>query len=169
MKTPDEWMREFEDRIASAKAKAAAVEQGLATAQGSASSKDGAVSVTVAPNGSLTDVRLTPEAMRKSHTQLATEIMEVARTAQRAAAVQVAKTFEEVGGAGSETYRLITQYVPPPEEEDRADRPRYGFEQERDTDEDSPAVPRREPLRPAVPRQDPDDTDFSDRSIFGEN
>ena len=168
MKTPDEWMRDFETKIADAQAKATAVERGLASAQGSASSKDGAVSVTVAPNGSLTNVALTAEAMRKSHTQLATEIMGVARQAQRAAAVRVAETFEQAGGAGSETYRMITEYLPPAEQDEQVpERSRYGFEQERDVDEGSPVVSHREPPQRARPRpEEDDDPDFNDRSIL---
>lgn len=163
MKTPDEWMREFETKIADAQAKAAAIQDGLSSAQGSASSKDGAVSVTVAPNGALTDVRLTAEAMQKSHTQLAAEIVAVARQAQRAAAVHVAETFEQVEGAGSETYRLITEYLPPAEEEDEPDRPWYGYEQEPDSAE----APRREPPQRPAPRRDAtEDDDFNGGSIF---
>jgi DNA-binding protein YbaB len=163
VKTPDEWMREFETKIADAQAKAAAIQDGLSSAQGSASSKDGAVSVTVAPNGALTDVRLTAEAMQKSHTQLAAEIVAVARQAQRAAAVHVAETFEQVEGAGSETYRLITEYLPPAEEEDEPDRPWYGYEQEPDSAE----APRREPPQRPAPRRDAtEDDDFNGGSIF---
>ncbi len=159
MKTPDEWMREFETKIADAQAKAAAVQQGLASASGSASSKDGAVSVSVSPTGALTDLRLTPEAMDKSHTQLAAEIVAVARQAQRAAALQVAETFEQVGGAGSETYQMITQYLPEPEEdEEDSSQPWYGYEQE--AVEEAPARPHR-----PVPRPGEED-DFGGGSIF---
>lgn len=165
MKTPDEWMREFETKIADAQAKAAAVQQGLASAQGSASSKDGAVSVTVAPNGSLTDLRLTAEAMQKSHAQLAAEIMAVARQAQRAAAVHVAETFEQVGGAGSETYRMITEYVPPPEQdEDSPEQPWYGYEQEPDAEQ--PASRRESPHRAVPRRATNEEEDFGGGSIF---
>ncbi|GAA2695379.1 MULTISPECIES: YbaB/EbfC family nucleoid-associated protein [Actinosynnema] len=164
MKTPEEWMRDFEAKIADAQAKAAAVQEGLATAGGSASSDDGSVTVTVAPNGALTDVRLTEAAMRKSHTQLSAELVEIARKAQRGAAVQVAGVFEAVNGAGSETYRVITEYLPPPEEEQAAafgDRPpRIAFNEEYET-----AAPPPRPRPAARPRPDEDD-DFSDDSIF---
>ncbi|MBB5956003.1 DNA-binding protein YbaB [Saccharothrix tamanrassetensis] len=171
MKTPDEWMREFEAKIADAKVKAEAVQRGLESAQGTASSKDGAVTVTVAPNGALTDVRLTADAMRKSHAQLSAEIVAVARQAQRSAAVQVAETFEAVNGTDSETYRLITEYLPPDEEqeEDALERPRYAFEQEFDGGSPPPPQPppRREPPRRTAPRDGvDDDRDFSSESIF---
>jgi DNA-binding protein YbaB len=154
-------MREFEAKIADAKQKAEAVQQGLAAAQGTAVSKDGAVAVTVAPNGALTDVRLSADAMRRSHTQLASEIVAVARQAQRSAAVQVAETFQAVNGADSETYRLITEYLPPAEDE--PERPRYAFEQELDAEK---PVRRDPPPRKPAPRPGQDDGDFSDESIF---
>ncbi|GAA1269732.1 YbaB/EbfC family nucleoid-associated protein [Saccharothrix xinjiangensis] len=83
MKTPEEWMRDFEAKIADARAKAAVVQEGLANAGGSASSDDGVVTVVVAPNGALTDVELTDAALRKSPAQLSAEIVEVARKARR--------------------------------------------------------------------------------------
>nr|WP_042188905.1 YbaB/EbfC family nucleoid-associated protein [Kibdelosporangium sp. MJ126-NF4]CEL18533.1 hypothetical protein [Kibdelosporangium sp. MJ126-NF4]CTQ98017.1 hypothetical protein [Kibdelosporangium sp. MJ126-NF4] len=173
MKTPDEWMRDFESKIADAQAKAAAVQQGLANAEGSASSKDGTVTITVAPTGALTNVRLTAEAMRMSHSQLAAEIMAVARSAQRSAAVQVAETFEQVNGAGSESYRLITEYLPPAEEEqddEDLERRQYGFEDGSDTAEQpQPQAPTQAPAPPRRPASRPDesdDTEFGSGSIF---
>ncbi|WP_051773328.1 YbaB/EbfC family nucleoid-associated protein [Saccharothrix sp. NRRL B-16314] len=164
MKTPDEWMRDFETKIADAQAKAAAVQEGLAGAGGSASSNDGFVTVTVAPNGALTDVRLTDGAMRKSAAQLSAEIVEVARKAQRGAAVKVAETFSAVNGTDSETYRVITEYLPPAEDEQDQDeqRPRYTFNEEYEATAPPPPPPL---VRRPAPRDDGDD-DFSDNSIF---
>jgi len=163
VKTPDEWMREFEAKIADAQRKAAAVQEGLASAQGSATSKDGSISVTVAPNGALTDLRFTADVMRRSHTQLAAEVVAVAREAQRAAAVQVAETFGAIEGTDSETYRVITEYLPEPVE-DEPERPRYAFEQELDGPAARSDPP---PRRSAPPRPvDDDDRDFSSESIF---
>nr|WP_225955027.1 YbaB/EbfC family nucleoid-associated protein [Kibdelosporangium phytohabitans] len=162
-------MRDFESKIADAQAKAAAVQQGLANAEGSASSKDGTVTVTVAPTGALTNLRLTAEAMRLSHSQLAAEIMAVARTAQRSAATQVAETFEQVNGAGSESYQLIAEYLPPAEEQDEEElEPRqYGFEDGSDNAEQPPAPPRPEPpRRPAARPDETDDPEFGNGSIF---
>ncbi|WP_197288424.1 YbaB/EbfC family nucleoid-associated protein [Nocardia sp. NRRL S-836] len=163
MKTPEEWMRDFEAKIAQAQAKAAAVQEGLAQAGGSASSKDGAVTVTVAPNGALTGLELTADAMRKSPGQLSGEILEIARKAQRGAAVKVAETFGAVEGEGSETYRLITEYLPPPEEEEQPQASGYAFNEEY---EERP-VPPPPPVRRPAPRPSVDeDEDFGDSSIY---
>lgn len=162
MKTPEEWMRDFEAKIAEAQAKAAAVGEGLARAGGSASSSDGAITVSVAPNGALTGLELTAEAMRKPHGQLSGEILEIARKAQRGAAVKVAETFGAVGGEGSETYRMITEYLPPPEEEEQPRAPGYVFNEE--YEERAAAPP---PVRRPAPRAGVDeDDDFGGDSIF---
>ncbi|MGW5054861.1 YbaB/EbfC family nucleoid-associated protein [Actinokineospora sp. NPDC004072] len=167
MKTPEEWMREFEGRIADAKAKAAAIQQGLANAAGSASSADGAVTVSVAPTGALTDLRLTPAALAKTPAALSAEIMAVARKAQRSAAHQVADAFAVAGGAGSETYRLITDYLPPEEEPaPEPARPEQARFVPQPLAEEAPPPPPARPRRPAPPPRDDDDGDFSDESIF---
>jgi DNA-binding protein YbaB len=157
VKTPEEWMRDFEAKIADAQAKAAAVQEGLAQAGGSASSKDGTIRVSVAPNGALTGLELTADAMRKSHGQLSAEILEIARNAQRGAAVKVAETFGAVEGEGSETYRLITEYLPPPEEEEQPQAPAYAFNEEYEERAATTAPPAR---RPAPRPRDDDDEDF---------
>jgi len=164
VKTPEEWMRDFEAKIADAQAKAAAVQEGLAQAGGSASSSDGTIRVSVAPNGALTGLELTADAMRKSHGQLSGEILEIARKAQRGAAVKVAETFGAVEGEGSETYRMITEYLPPPEEEEQQQAPAYAFNEEYEERAATVAPP---PARRSAPRPSTDeDEDFGDNSIF---
>lgn len=164
MKTPEEWMRDFEAKISEAQAKAAAVQEGLAQAGGSASSNDGSITVSVAPNGALTGLELTADAMRKSHSQLSGEILEIARKAQRGAAVKVAETFGAVEGEGSETYRLITEYLPPPEEDEQPAAPDYEFNEEYEERAATAAPP---PVRRPAPRPSADeDEDFGDNSIF---
>ncbi|MEU3647782.1 YbaB/EbfC family nucleoid-associated protein [Lentzea sp. NPDC034063] len=166
MKTPEEWMRDFEAKIADAQAKAAAVQEGLAQAGGSASSNDGAITVTVAPNGALTGLELTADAMRKSHAQLSGEILEIARKAQRGAAVKVADTFAAVEGEGSETYRMITEYLPPPEEEEQPKPAGYAFNEEYEERAATAAPPPPPPVRRPAPRPSDDDDDFGGDSIF---
>ncbi|CRK61183.1 hypothetical protein [Alloactinosynnema sp. L-07] len=159
MKTPEEWMRDFDATIADARAKAATFQQSFDHAGATAASDDGAVTITVSPTGALTDIRLTAAAMGKSHTQLSSELMSIARKAQRSAAVNVAEAFESVNGADSPTYQMITEYLPEPEQKDEAVNlaPRHKFGPE----DEQPAPPSRAP----APRRD-DDGDFSDESIF---
>lgn len=165
MKTPDEWMRDFEGKIAAAQAKAAMVQEGMAGAASSASSDDGAVTVAVAANGALTDVRLTPAAMGKSHAALSAEIMTVARKAQRSAAAKVAEVFEAAHGPESETLRAITEYVPPEEETPAPqERHRPGFVEEMQPPPTQP--PRAKPRRADPSVNSLDDGDFSDESMI---
>ncbi|MGH3860810.1 YbaB/EbfC family nucleoid-associated protein [Actinokineospora sp.] len=158
-------MRDFEGKIAAAQAKAAMVQDGLAGAASSASSDDGAITVAVAANGALTDVRLTPAAMGKSHTALSAELMAVARKAQRSAATKVAEVFEAAHGPESETLRAITEYMPPPEEEAPAaqERHRPGFIEEM---QPPPQPPKARPRRPDPGVNSLDDGDFSDESAI---
>ncbi|WP_330272817.1 YbaB/EbfC family nucleoid-associated protein [Lentzea sp. NBC_00516] len=166
MKTPEEWMRDFEAKIADAQAKAAAVQEGLAQAGGSAASDDGTIIVTVAPNGALTGLELSAGAMKKSHAQLSGEILEIARKAQRGAAVKVADTFAAVEGEGSETYRMITEYLPPPEEEEQPKPAGYAFNEEYE-ERAATAAPPPPPVRRPAPRPSADeDDDFGGDSIF---
>lgn len=167
MKTPEEWMRDFEAKIADAQAKAAAVQEGLAQAGGSASSNDGAITVSVAPNGALTGLTLTEAAMRKAPGQLSGEILEIARKAQRGAAVKVAEAFGAIEGTGSETYRVITEYLPPPEEEEQQQgQSGYAFNEEYE-ERAATAAPPPPPVRRPAPRpSDDEDDDFGGGSIY---
>ncbi|OLR92917.1 YbaB/EbfC family nucleoid-associated protein [Actinokineospora bangkokensis] len=124
MKSPDEWLRDFEVRVADAKERSERLRDELSRAGGAASSADGAVSVRVSPNGALEGLRLGPEAARRSPERLAAEIMATARAAQRAAAAKVVEAFEGVGEGGSETLRVITDYLPAPGEDDVPPPPR---------------------------------------------
>jgi hypothetical protein len=122
--------------------------------------------VSVAPNGALTGLELTADAMRKSHAQLSGEILEIARMAQRGAAVKVAETFAAVEGEGSETYRMITEYLPPPEEEEQPKAPGYAFNEEYE-ERAAAAPPPPPPARRPAPRPNTDeDDDFGGDSIF---
>jgi DNA-binding protein YbaB len=123
---PQSWLADFEARVASAKAKAEQFSESLSSAGASATSSDGLVTVTVAPNGSLANLRISDAALRdRSGSQLSELVLRTARDAQRAAANRVLEAFTELGGADSEATKMLTGFVPPPEEpEPNAARPR---------------------------------------------
>jgi DNA-binding protein YbaB len=100
--TPDEWLANFEAKVADVRQKAAAFKENLAASGATETSADGALRVSVAPNGALTDVAIADSAMRGSGAALAAEIMRLAREAQRAAAVRVAAAFVPLAGADPE-------------------------------------------------------------------
>jgi DNA-binding protein YbaB len=102
--------------MASAKEKATKFAENLNSAGATATSQEGGVTVTVAPNGSLTDLRIADAALRSgSGSRLAAEIMRTTREAQRQAATHVVAAFTELGGDSSEATKMLTGWVPPPE------------------------------------------------------
>ena len=113
-----EWVAEFESRLAAAREKAEKFAESLNTAGTTVSAKDGSVTVSVAPNGSLTDLRISDSALRSgSGAQLAALVMRTAREAQRQAAARLVESFSALGGVDSEATKMLTGYVPPPEPE----------------------------------------------------
>lgn len=155
MPTPEEWLAKFNATIADVKAKTETFQRELEQSGATESTPDGTLSVTVAPNGSLTELRIDDDAWRGSGAELSNKIMRLARKAQRAAAVHVVEAFAPLG-ADSDAMHMITGYLPEPEEEDEEpEQQGYAFEQET-------APP---PARPDPPRRPPrggDDDDFDD-------
>lgn len=139
MVDPQSWLAGFEARVASAKAKAEQFSESLNSAGASATSRDGLVTVTVAPNGSLANLRISDAALRdRSGTQLSELVLRTAREAQRAAANHVLTAFTELGGTDSEATRMLTGFVPPPEEQEpNAGPPRRSADRAGDDTEDN--------------------------------
>lgn len=174
-------MANFNATIADVKAKTEVFQENLEHAGATESSPDGSLRVTVAPNGSLTDLRIDESAWRGSGAELAGKIMNLSRKAQRAAAVNVAEAFAPLGGPDSEALHMVTGYIPEPEEDDEEEQAGYAFEAEA-TPPAPPAPPRppdpytsappsvEPPLRPNRPPRGAatDDDDFGNEQIFGD-
>jgi DNA-binding protein YbaB len=122
--TPDEWLASFEATVADVQRKAAAFKENLETAGATEQSPDGSVRVTVAPDGALIGLSIADSAMRRSGAELATQIMDLARQAQRAAAANVAASFAPLTGA------------PPPPPPAALPQPRPATARGRATDDD---------------------------------
>lgn len=162
--TPEEWLANFETKIADVREKAEEFRVGLEASGTTVASPDGTIRVGVAPNGSLTDLQLTDTALAgKSGAKLAEEILKLARKAQRGAAVNVAAAFAPLGG-DSEAMHMVTGYVPPEEpEEPPAPEP---YQERRLWQHDEPATPPPPPVRrPSRPPRD-DDDDFGDNTFL---
>jgi len=164
--TPDEWLDRFNATIADVKAKTEAFQQNLEQAGATETSPDGSLSVTVAPNGSLTNLRIDESAWRGSGAELAGKIMQLARKAQRAAAVNVAEAFAPLG-ADSEAMHMVTGYIPEPEEDEEPEGPGYAFDEETAARPPEP-TPSPPVSRPEPPRRRPrtDDEDFGEDDLF---
>lgn len=101
MVTPEEWLANFEAKVAEVRQKTAEFKQNLEASGVTETSADGALRVTVAPNGALTGLSIDDAAMRNSGGELAGQIMRLAHRARRAAAVNVAAAFGPLAGVDS--------------------------------------------------------------------
>jgi hypothetical protein len=99
---------------------AAALADRVATLRASASGADGAVLVTVASSGNVTDLELDERSLGLGAPGLAAEILRTIRRAQSALAGQVADAVEATVGAETETGKAVldsfTQRFPEPGE-----------------------------------------------------
>ena len=176
--TPEEWLANFEAKVADVQQKAAEFKENLERSGATESAADGSLRVTVAPNGALTELSISDSAMRGSGSELAAQIMKLARRAQRSAAVHVAEAFAPLAGENSESLRMVTGYLPPEDDEPEqtngggTGRAGYAFMDERQ-DPEPPTRSGEPPSRPSRPRStatgrdDQDDEDFGNEQIFG--
>jgi DNA-binding protein YbaB len=169
--TPEEWLANFEAKIADVQQKTAAFKENLEASGATESSADGSLRVTVAPNGALTDLSIDETAMRRTGGELAGQIMQLARKAQRSAAVHVAEAFAPLAGEDSESLHMVVGYLPPEEEEEDqpTDSTGYTFTDEQPDAAEPPRRPPAEPpSRPHRQRSTGDDDDeFGEDQIFG--
>ncbi|QFZ23318.1 YbaB/EbfC family nucleoid-associated protein [Saccharothrix syringae] len=138
---PQQWLDNFEARVADLQRKSADIQEGLAGSQATVASPDGAVTVTVGPNGGLLDIRLGHRATELGASRLTALIMQTARAAQKQAAQQVMAVFEPLG-AGTEAMRMISDAIP--DDEDAVDERDYAEPEP----EPEPAPPPPAPVRP---------------------
>jgi DNA-binding protein YbaB len=96
----------------------------------SASSRDGAVEVTVAGSGVMTDLKLDERVRSRTAAEIAAEVLAVMRRAQGSLAVRVAEIADETVGADSETGRAVVDGfarrfpAPADDDDDRSGEPR---------------------------------------------
>lgn len=163
--TPEEWLAKFNATIADVKAKTEAFQHDLEQSGATETSPDGSLSVTVAPNGSLTNLRIDESAWRGNGAELANKIMHLARKAQRAAAVNVAEAFAPLG-ADSEAMHMITGYIPEAEDDEEEAGASYEFAEEARPGDPPPPRQVEPPRRPSRPQRGGDDEDFGDEDLF---
>lgn len=143
---PYAWVNDFKTRAAELQRKNAEVQENLAAVSGTASSKDGAVKVTVGPNGGLMNLQLGHRAVELGAPRLTALILETARQAQKNAATQVIEAFRPIG-EGTQAMAMITDVV----EEEFGEEPEEEHALERIEEDDAPAA---SPApAPAEPRQ----------------
>jgi DNA-binding protein YbaB len=149
---PYAWVNDFKTRAAELQRKNAEVQENLGAVSGTASSKDGAVKVTVGPNGGLMNLQLGHRAVELGAPRLTALILETARQAQKNAATQVIEAFRPIG-EGTQAMAMITDVV----EQEFGDEPEEEHALERIEEDDSPSAPAPPaspvPPAPSEPRQ----------------
>jgi DNA-binding protein YbaB len=139
---PTQWVEEYEAKLADLKKKSEDLEENFANASATVQSKDGAVTVTVGPNGGLQNLVLGHRAVELGAAKLTAVILETARKAQKQAAQQVLELFKPLG-EGTEAYRMVSDAIPQDDDEDD--------EIEEAAPEPAPAPPVAKPAAPAQP------------------
>ena len=87
-------LRSFEERVQ----QISQAQEKLRELQGTARSGDGAITVTVSPAGAVLDLRLSPDAMKRSHTALQQDILKAIRLATANAAQRMDTELEPILG-----------------------------------------------------------------------
>ncbi|MCX6465486.1 MAG: YbaB/EbfC family nucleoid-associated protein [Pseudonocardiales bacterium] len=93
-----QWLAEHQQRLADLRVRAERVRTEVAAVTGSATSPDGAVTVTVAPGGALRGLRLAPRAEELTRTQLAALVVATAAEATAAAGRRVEEVVAPLRG-----------------------------------------------------------------------
>lgn len=114
---PYGWVEAYEARMADLKQKSEDLTENFAAAGATVTSKDGAVTVTVGPNGGLQNLQLGHRAVELGGPRLTALILETARAAQKQAANQVLELFAPLG-EGTEAYRMVSDSIPDDEVEE---------------------------------------------------
>ena len=160
---PYQWVEEYEAKLADLKQKSENLTENFAAASATVTSKDGAVTVTVGPNGGLQNLQLGHRAIELGGPRLTALILETARRAQKQAATQVLELFKPLG-EGTEAYQMVSDSIPEDEvDEDTTDQ----YDEVDDEPEPAPAppvsrpaaAPQPAPVRGRRPADDDDDDD----------
>jgi DNA-binding protein YbaB len=124
----DDWIDSWAASVSARAQAAQELSERVSMLSVSASGRDGAVEVTVAGSGVMTDLRLDDRVLRWSADEIAAQVMSVMRRAQGTLASRVAEITDQTVGADSETGRAVVdgfaRRFPAPPEEDDEDRGR---------------------------------------------
>ncbi|WP_157985323.1 YbaB/EbfC family nucleoid-associated protein [Lentzea terrae] len=121
--TPDQWLADFEAKTAELQRNAAAFRRNLESAGTTMTTEDKSVTVTVAPNGALLDLKI------EGNAELAGKILALTRSAREGAATNVVGEFRQVvGGHAGELDTDVSVLAPPaPEQQQKPAQPEEDF------------------------------------------
>jgi DNA-binding protein YbaB len=166
MTDPHQLISDYEQRTAALLDKAEEAKSQIANLTGTATSSDGAVTVSVSAGGALLSLSFGTKADEMPKDRLAALVMSTAKRAQAQAVGQIATIMAPVIGENSEAMQFVQSQIPPidvPDEDDYTPPTPPQFvvnEEQQDAAQSSPA-PR--PVRRPV---EDDDTDYDQRSLF---
>jgi len=119
----DDWVDTWAASISERARAAQELSERVSVLSVSASGRDGAVQVTVAGSGVMTDLRMDDRVLRWPANEIAAQVMSVMRRAQASLASRVAEIADETVGADSETGRAVVdgfvrRFPEPPDDEE---------------------------------------------------
>jgi DNA-binding protein YbaB len=123
----DDWVDTWAASISARAQAAQELSERVSILSVSASGRDGAVRVTVAGSGVMTDLQLDDRVLRWPANEIAAQVMSVMRRAQASLALRVAEIADETVGADSETGRAVVdgfvrRFPEPPDDEESLSR-----------------------------------------------
>ncbi|MFL6127138.1 YbaB/EbfC family nucleoid-associated protein [Actinophytocola sp.] len=146
---PDAMLRELRQQAADLETKATQLQTDLASASATATSPDGAVTVTLSPTGALRDISFSAKTAAHKPEALGPLVMKTVRAAQREVSNRVATSLASQFG-DPETMDFISQFMPEPEPPKRDRGATEDFE--------APVLRKRQGGTPKAPeRRRPDD------------
>ncbi|WP_219418264.1 YbaB/EbfC family nucleoid-associated protein [Pseudonocardia nigra] len=110
-----QWLTSYQERLRDIRARTTAAQRALAEVSGTATSRDGAVTVTVTPGGALQQITFAERADDLTRAQLAAAVLATARQAQAEAARSAADAVAPVLGADSEAMAVLRSHFGAPE------------------------------------------------------
>jgi len=108
---PEKWFAQYDEKLQAAAASANKAEQALRDVGGSATSKDGEVTVRVTASGALAELVLRPGVRDLEPEQLARVIVETSKHAQRDAGQQVVDVMTKFVGEG-DALDAVKEHLP---------------------------------------------------------
>ncbi|GLZ32830.1 hypothetical protein Lesp02_50180 [Lentzea sp. NBRC 105346] len=166
MTNPHKLLDDYEKRTTALLERAEEAKAKIAELTGTATSQDGAVTVTVSAGGALLNLSFGSKADGMPKERLAALVMTTAKRAQAQAVGQIATIMAPVVGENSDAMRFVQEQIPPievPDEPPPVAPAQFVVNEEQQESVQTRPAPR--PSRPA-PAAENDDTDFDQRDLF---
>ncbi|MFD1147939.1 YbaB/EbfC family nucleoid-associated protein [Saccharothrix hoggarensis] len=168
MTDPHRMIEDYESRTSALLERAEEAKARIAELTGSATSSDGAVSVSVSAGGALMSLSFGSKADDMPKERLAALVVSTAKRAQAQAVDRIATIMAPVIGDNSDAMRFVQEQIPPIEVPDEHTREPQSQRQFVVNEEQQDAAVTRQtpPVRPVRRPVEDDDTDYDQRGPF---